>query len=414
MRVLHINGYDYGGGAETVFNYTRNNQNNTENFSGFIKRNTSSGKNSDVNFRLYSTFPKTVQWINYIFSFHNYFALRRFLLNNKIDIIHLHSFIGALSPSILLAIKMIKKKKKFFVIQTMHEFHLICPNSILYDYFSNKVCESCTLKKIKYPVFFKRCDRRGRLYTFLKGARSFLANTVFHQEELIDKIVSPSDFIKKKLIQDNINSSKIVTIRNPIAYIENNSTMKKENVICSFGRFSKEKNLIFLIKAFILWKEKTNNDFKLLLIGEGDTESELRNYVSDSNYKNYIDFKPFLEKNTLFELIQGVKYYSMTSSCYETAPMGIIEAASINLISIVPDIGGMKETIEQVVKVGGIYKSQSLESWCQTMDYLELNYEKLLSQFQANKVEFMHYFSEEAYLKNIAQLYQDTKNELED
>lgn len=330
-------------------------------------------------------------------------------MQNEIDIIHLHGFIGALSPSILLAIKNTKKTKHFYVVQTMHEFHLVCPNSILFDYSTRKICEACLSHKVKYPIFIKRCDRRGRIFTLIKGVRSLIANNIIGHATLVDKIITPSNFVKEKLIQGKIIEGKIITISNPIVLREYDADEEKENIICFFGRFSKEKNLVFLIECFNSWKQKSKNDFKLLLIGSGDYEDEMRLAALRSKYKSDIIFKPFIPHKLLYTEIKKIKYYAMTSNCFENAPMGILESLAFNAVSIVPDIGGMKEMIEDIIKVGGIYKAQDMESWCDTMDSLERNYEKLLAQLKENKNNLISRYSEETYLKNVNKLYREIK-----
>lgn len=289
----------------------------------------------------------------------------------------------------------------------MHEFHIVCPNSILFNYSKNVICEACLSKKIKYPIFFMGCDRRGKIFSFLKGLRSLIANNILGHVSIIDKFICPSNFIKDKLIEGNIAAEKIVIVRNPIVLSEKYICNSKENVICFFGRFSKEKNLIFLIKSFDLWKQENNNNFRLLLIGEGDDEKEMKQVVSNCLSKPDIIFKPFMTFQQLQTEIQKVKYYAMTSIWYENAPMGILESIALNIIPIVPNIGGMKEIIEKVIKVGGVYESQNLKSWCNTMNYLEKNYEDLLIKLRLVKKDLIKNYSEEFYLKIIQNLYKE-------
>lgn len=410
LKVLHIHGYDKGGGAETVFNITRNNKHNLINYSGYIKKDISDIKYPEVKFKIYQSYPRHLQFINYIFSFHNYFVLKNFLLNNEVDVVHVHGFIGALSTSILFALRKVKSEKRFIIIQTMHDFHLACPNSLLFDYGKNIICEKCLGKRIKIFPFFNSCDRRGYLFSIIKGLRSIIANNLFAHKELIDRFIAPSNLMREKLIEEGISENKIVTIRNPIPISTNDAKSIKKNVICYFGRFSKEKDIPFIIESFSFWKKKGKNDFKLLLVGNGEEEQQIKRLVDENIYKKDITlmgFKPFQE---LMAYIEPCKYFMMASRLYENAPMTILEAVSLNIIPIVPDLGGMKETIESVVMVGKTYKLGDKESFLQNIEELELNYSSEIEKIFHMKRRIHNLYGFENYLKELNDLYRKTKS----
>ena len=166
MKILHINNFDVKGGAETVFDLTRKNLNDFENFSAFIKTGTDS---PDISFFNWEEDNKFWGSFNFIFSIKNYKKLYKYLLGNDINIVHLHAFYSPISPSILLSLKRIKKKKSIKIIETLHGFHMICPNMGLFNYTKNTLCDKCVGKKFKVSIFIDNCDGRGYFYSFLKG-----------------------------------------------------------------------------------------------------------------------------------------------------------------------------------------------------------------------------------------------------
>ena len=397
MKILHINNYDKKGGAETVFNLTRQNLKEFDNYSGFIKLD-NSNEIPDVKFSTWENNSRLIGIINYIFSIKNYKGLYKFLDKHEIDIVHIHGFFSSISPSILLSLKKIKKKKEIKVIQTLHDFHVICPNSSLYNFNKNELCEKCIGKNFKYYIFTDRCDRRGLFFSIIKGIRSFVANNILKHKEIIDQFITPGEFLKNKLIGDGINVEKITVIRNPIQININNTYIKKENIICYFGRFSREKNLEFLIDAFSFWKEQNKNDFMLLLIGEGEEELLLKNKSAQNKFNKEIIFKSFLPADQLWEEIKICKYFALTSKWFENAPMSILEAVSLNILPIVPDFGGMRETIEDVIHIGKLYNANNIQSWVNAISSLEYNYKqeilRLISlQKKINSVLSLDYFT---------------------
>lgn len=404
MTVLHINGYDHGGGSETVFNISRNNENNEVNISGFIDQ--PGGSNADIKFSTYKNYSKLLRIFVYFFSFNNYLRLKKYLTHNSVDVIHLHNFIGALSPAILLAIKNTKRKKKYVVVQTAHDFNICCPNSLLYNYSKNIICEKCLGKKVKIFPLIVGCDRRGKIFSFLKGIRSIYSNNILNHKEIIDKFIAPSELMKEKIIEDGINNNKISVIRNPLPNIFSYDG-NKENIICYFGRFSKEKDVPFIINTFTYWKQRNDNDFKLFLIGGGEEEDIIRDIVKKNPYSSEIWISEFLPERELINSIKFCKYFIMASQLYENAPMTILEAVSLNIIPIVPSLGGMKETIEKVIMVGKTYKSKDYDSLIKCIEELEQNYSEELRKMSGIKKEISEKLGVVNYYSKLNNLYNE-------
>ena len=403
LNVLHINSFDKKGGAETVFQITKNIR-GVINYCGYVETGNFTEK-PNIPFRSWENDNNLTGTVNYIFSIHNYRILQSFLNVTDVDVIHLHGFFSSISPSILLAIKKAKQKKKIKIVQTLHDFHLICPNASLYNYNKNVICEKCIHKKIKLSIMFENCDRRGLTYSIIKGIRSFVANNILHHKNIIDTFICPSEFLRSKLLEDGIDEKRIAVIRNPINLVNDVNIPSKKNIICYFGRFSEEKNLEFLIKAFAIWKSKSLTDFKLLLIGEGEEESNLKSLASKSDVKNDITFTNFLPYDELVNAIKDVKYLAMASMCYENAPMSVIEGMSLNIIPIVPSIGGMKESVESLLKSGKTYLPNNIESWIESINFLESNYKVQLGELINSRKKLIDELSITNYYTNLQQLY---------
>ncbi len=410
MNILHINSYNSGGGSETVFNITRNNEYNASNFSGFNVRCESQENNSDIRFTSWENNNKIVGMINYIFSINNYVQLKNFLESNPIDIVHLHGFYSSISPSILLILNKFRKKNRIKIVQTIHDFHLICPNASLFNFSQNTLCEKCISRKIKFKIFLDSCDRRGRIFSIIKGLRTIASNNLFKHKDNIDYFIAPSNFIKEKYVQDGIKPEKIIVIRNPIVVKSYEILAKKEDLICYFGRFSSEKYLEFLITSFTEWKRRKSNKFKLILIGEGEKQNDLQQLAKELLIENEVIFKKFIPFEYLINEIKIAKYFTMTSKWYENAPMSILEGVSQGLIPIVPDIGGMKESVESLLKIGKTYRSDSVESWCNVMDFLEENYEAEFEKIISLRKRLIEDYGLNTYKKTINSFYKDLLN----
>ncbi|PKL83323.1 MAG: hypothetical protein CVV24_05485 [Ignavibacteriae bacterium HGW-Ignavibacteriae-3] len=403
MNVLHINSYDTRGGAESVFSITRNLQ-GVDNFSGCVVLDKLTD-NVNIPFHSWEENSLIAGSINYIFSFYNYNLLKKFLESNRIDIIHLHGFFASLSPSVLLAVRNAKRKQGIRVVQTLHDFHVVCPNASLYNYSVDKICEKCLGRKYKFSIFTNNCDRRGWAHSIIKGIRSFLSHNIINHRNIIDKFICPSEFLKNKLITDGIDANKIFIVSNPIMIKEVKQIPEKKNVICYFGRFSVEKDLPFLIKAFSKWKLKGSNSFELLLIGGGEEEGKLKSEVFQSAAKESIKILNYMPYSELVANVSHAKYFSLTSNCYENAPMSIMEAFSMNILPIAPDLGGMKESIDSIAGCGVSYQSGNVDSWIEAVELLERNYHDRIEKLNSIKGDILKNIGIENYYKNILDIY---------
>jgi len=404
MNILHLNSYYKKGGAESVFLLTYNEMNKIEGLTNYIGA-VSNGEKVDINFKTWEEQSKIKGIFTYIYSKHNYKELKEFLCKNHINIIHIHNVFPTLSNGVLKAIKEYKKHNSIKVIQTIHDFHLICPNSTLYNFNEECICEKCIQNKFIEQKFLLNCDKRGRLYSIIKEIRSIISNNVIKHKEIIDKFIAPSDFMKDMLIKSNIDNQKIEVIRNPIITNAVNKEKNKDNIICYFGRLSKEKNVQLLIEAFceIIQKEKYRN-YKLIIIGEGECDKEIRARIKFGKLEKKIITYGFLDKIDLFDKIKESKFFVLPSKWYENAPMTLVEALSLNIIPIASNIGGMKESI-QLFKAGLLFENNNLNSLKDTLIYGINNYNEEARKVEDAKKIILRELSIKEYTSRLLKLY---------
>ncbi|NGX30866.1 MAG: hypothetical protein K940chlam8_00220 [Chlamydiae bacterium] len=315
MKVLQINDSLIGGGAEVVFRYT----------SELLKK-----AGYDVKSFYHSKF--LIHSIGYIYSFKSCFRLKKVIEDFQPDVIHFHNFHHLLSPSVLYAIKKLKKRLGFKVFMTVHDYHLICTNNgcIHWKKAEPINCESCQGKKFYKGLFYK-CDHRGILFSFMKFLQHFIAYNFFKLQNVIDTFICPSNFLKNKL-EISLPQNKLHVLNNPAFGLAHNLDeitaaakviqQKYESVF--LGRISIEKGLHrFLEETYS--KEKFGN---VAIIGDGPKK-----------YKKMLEGivqKRHLEKNVFFlgpkdhlealSYLYNAKRLIFPSIWYENCPLTILEA----------------------------------------------------------------------------------------
>lgn len=216
-------------------------------------------------------------------------------------------------------VKEVKKHKKKYKIDTCIS-HLEGPNIV-------NLLSKGNEKTVITVHNFQSKERTG-LYGFIfKILMKLLYNRA-------DKIVAVSKAIKEDLANNfNIDEEKIEVIYNPFDCKNIESLAMEEleeeykaifenDVIINVGRLTNQKGQWHLIKSFYELK-KLQNDIKLVILGKGELEDELKDLVERLNLNKDVLFLGF-HKNP-FKFIKNSKVFALTS-LYEGFPMCLAEA----------------------------------------------------------------------------------------
>ncbi|WP_304210453.1 glycosyltransferase [Helicobacter canis] len=279
-KLLHLASDTFKGGAESVFRNTIEATLESKQFDIYVASCDEAppcGIDNAHFLRLddWQLYPKWRGAYKYIFNPTNYKRLKAFLFTIKPDIIHTQNYLSRLSPSVLFALRAYKAKHpKAKLIYTQHGFGP-CANGGLYNYAKGQICEQCIGHSKGLRIAYQNCDRRGRIHSILKALRSpFYQGALLQEKELFDTIICVGEFQRSKHIQDGWDSSKLITLTNPIEthfYNPHISLQDKQDLLVFFGRLSPEKNVPLLLHAFAnLLKLPRFSHYKLLIIGDGD------------------------------------------------------------------------------------------------------------------------------------------------
>ncbi|WP_170128361.1 glycosyltransferase family 4 protein [Helicobacter marmotae] len=355
-------------------------------------------------------YPKYKGALKYIFNLKNYFALKAFLFTHKPDIIHTQNYLSRLSPSVLYALKAYQRKiGNVKLIYTQHGFGS-CANGGLYNYAKGKICESC-IGSTKFAIAWRNCDRRGRIYSLLKAARSvFYQSFLLNEKTLFSCIICVGQFQYQKHLQDNYPKEKLRILPNPIDlrfFNPHVSVKDKQDVIVFYGRLSPEKNVPLLICAFAkLIALPKFSHYKLLLIGEGDDKLHCMQLAQALLSANQVEFLDYQSPGHLRQILKIAKISALPSLLYETFGLTIVESLLAGAIPLASAHGALQESIE---RFGG--KSfRYYENWdlnvislqsalLDILEHFESYFYPILSQAKALSMQ------ENAYIQGLIEIY---------
>ncbi|WP_010522385.1 glycosyltransferase family 4 protein [Aquimarina agarivorans] len=290
----------------------------------------------------------------------------------------------------------------------MHTFEYVCSHYAGFDYRKQIKCTDCSGKVYKFKIFKRSCSRLGLVHSYAKGFTALLYS-YFVKNNLVDRYIVPSNFLKKKMLNHpKINFIEVLynPLKNSINKVETEiikRKTKKEFCFVYFGRLSEEKNIECIIKAFNASLDKYPF-FKLMIIGKGVLESKLKKMVVNLGLEKKVFFKGFLERSELTEELNKCHVSVLSSKCYETASMVVLESVQQNLLPIVCDHGGMKEMVN-AIGFGLKFDDNNFVQLSNKMGEAFVNYDKLLNSLSSKKKEIILEYTDLAYYRRLKKIY---------
>lgn len=248
------------------------------------------------------------------------------------DIIHFNNINFQLTPSVICA----GAECGVPMVQTVHDVQMLCPNHMMMEYHSKKLCEDCMGKKSKWPCVKKRCIH-GSLPKSLIGA---VEGTLYECSSVYDKIerfICPSAFLEEKLLNVPRFRGKTVMLHNFLSKVSDAGGTPKGDYVLYFGRLAEEKGIDRILEAC-----KLLPDVPFVIAGGGPLEDLCKNCTLP-NVK-YVGFKTGKE---LEELVAGALFTLHLSIWYENCPLALLESQSLGTPVLCNRIGGIPELVEE-------------------------------------------------------------------
>ncbi len=285
-----------------------------------------------------------------IYSVEAYRKISKVLDDFKPDIVHMNNINFQLTPSVIYAVK----KRNIPLVQTVHDYQMICPNHLLYSFDETKPCERC-INGSKFNCAKYNCIHGSKIKSII-GAIEAKLYTTLKTYKKVDLYVCPSRFLESKLLSaSDVYSGKTFTIHN---FIEKKPIPEKvateKPYIAFASRLSKEKGIDILSEA-----AKMLPDYSFVIAGTGPDDECLKNIPN-------VTMKGFLTGDELISLIANARVMILPSVWYENCPLNILETHSFGVPVLTMNSGGMAELVEDG-KTGLLIKEPTPEAIAQAI-----------------------------------------------
>lgn len=270
-----------------------------------------------------------------IFSVYNPYSadvLRKKIIDFNPEIIHVHNFFPRISPSSFF----VADKMNIPVVMTLHNYRLICSNSILWT--RGSVCEKCTGRVVPFSGIRLRCYRNSFFQT-----SNVTAVTSFHKvagtwRKKVDRYITLTNFQKNKVMNSSLKLDvKKMAVKPNFISDYGDGIKKRDDFFLYIGRLSEEKGIGTLLESQKFFP------YKLKIVGDGNLKPLVEKEVKSN--KN-LEFPGYMGKEHVIDLMKRSKALIFPSEWYEGFPVVIAEAFSTGTPVITTDIGSQAEIVK--------------------------------------------------------------------
>ena len=267
-----------------------------------------------------------------VWSKHGYGAVRNAIRSFHPDIVHFHNTFPLISPAGYYA----AGAERVPVVQTLHNFRLLCANGLFYR--DGHICEDCLGKPVPLPGIVHACYRESRAASGAAVTMQTVHRALRSWTRMVDRYIVLGEFARQKFIQGGLPANKVVIKPN---FVPDPSTGDGHGQYALFaGRLSPEKGIGTLLRAW----ERLGGKIPLKVAGDGPLAADVADAVRRSPG---IEWLGRLSPTAITTAMQDAAFLVFPSEWYEGLPRTIIESFAVGTPVIAPNVGAMREVIRE-------------------------------------------------------------------
>ena len=272
-----------------------------------------------------------------VYSLESKSKIRQLVRDLRPDVAHVHSVFHQISPSVLPVLR----EEGIPIVQSVHNYKLICPNYQLYVPHKGEVCERCLPGKY-YHCIGQRCMKDSLAASALVAGAMYLHKWTRIYEKNIHSFLCSTQFLIDQLKKGGIPQEKLRHVPLYLDLGRYDARDQPEDYAVYVGRLVPGKGLKTLLHAV---SEVPNA--KLVIVGDGESRGELEAFANECGAN--VSFAGRQEGDALSSLIARARFLVLPSEVYETCGLVLWEANASGRPAIASRIGGIPESIDDGV-----------------------------------------------------------------
>ncbi len=319
----------------------------------------------------------------------------RLLADTQPDLAHLQHLYHQLSSSILYPLQ----AAGIPVVQSVHDYKLVCPNYRLFNPSTGQVCYKCRGHHY-YRAFLERCHKGSAVAGLLICLEAYQNLITGVYRRLVDRFVVSNEHMQSRLLEYGIEPRKVVVIPNFIEADEYIPSYENGGFILYFGRLIPEKGVDRLIEAMAELP-----DIQLKVVGSGDQIAALEACTLEAGLKN-VQFLGPVWGEALKAILAQAQFVVVPSLWYDNSPMVIYQSFMMGKPVIGSRRGGIPSLIDDG-KTGVLYEAEDVAALRAAIRHLFEHPELVRSMGQAARRKAEREYNAEVHYERVMAVYED-------
>lgn len=302
------------------------------------------------------------------------------------DLIHVHNTFPLISPSLY----WVAAKQRIPVVQTLHNFRLVCPQAMLLR--DGKICEDCVGKRPWRAVVHK-CYRDSAAQSAVVAGMLTAHDLLGTWSEKVTRYIALNEFCRERFVRGGLPPERLCIKPNFVQAQQ----VPDWNRRCGglfVGRLSFEKGLDVLIRASALGRNTS-----VRVIGDGPLKPD----VAQAFGARYLGYQP---ADRVQDLLHKALYLVAPSTCYETFGLAALEAFSCGTAVIASRHGGLGELVTDGV-TGLLVTPGDADDLAQKLAWADAHPGAMMQMGQAARLEYEKKYTCARNYRLLIDIYQE-------
>ena len=306
------------------------------------------------------------------------------------DVLHVHNTLPLISPSIYWA----AHQRRVPVVQTLHNFRLICPQGLMLR--NDKPCEDC-VGKVPWRAVAHACYRDSRVQTGVLASIVATHKLAGTWRNKVTRYIALNEFCRGRFIAGGLPADKIAVKPNFVD-LPAPATQPRHGFLY-VGRLSREKGIQVLVDAL----QHGPLPEPITVAGSGPEAWRLENLAG-------LTAVGALAADDVYAHMRGARALVLTSICYENFPRTLVEAFACGLPVIASRLGAMAELVSDG-KTGLLFEPADAQDLAAKLTWALDHPGEMATMGMAARAHYERGLSGSSNLRQLLAIYQDARAE---
>lgn len=306
------------------------------------------------------------------------------------DVIHVHNTFPMISP----AIYWVAAKHHIPVVQTLHNFRLLCPQAMFLR--EGKVCEAC-MGGVPWRGVVHGCYRDSKVQSAVLAGMVSFHRLLGTWQDKVTRYIALNEFCRKKFIQGGLPAERVVIKANFVDFPPPAVTQRRDFLFV--GRLSAEKGVDVLARA------ARRIQVKIQVAGSGPEQAELEQIAN-------VHLLGALSTDDVRLKMSDSLALVLPSVWYENFPRTLVEAFGCGLPVIASRLGALAELVEDGV-TGLLFNPGDADDLADKLQWAQAHPEQMRAMGVAARAKYEAFYTAEANYQQLMAIYRDAIAEVQ-